>query len=401
MDLNPDLELNSVFLMTLGGLLLLGLVTSFLGNRTLLPRVTLLLLLGVSIGQEGLQILPVAFVAKFEIIAQMTLMMVGFLLGSKLTRASLGGMISHVLWISLSAALVTTIIVAAGLMLIGAPTQIAILLGCIASATAPAAILDIVSEAGSKGPFKNLLLSIVALDDAWALMLFGVGITLALPIDNGNIEFSSLITSSKHIGGAVLLGLSVGIPAAYLTGRLKPGQPMLSEALGIVFVCGGLALWLDFSYLIAAMVLGATVANLAKHHEHPFHSIEGIEEQFKVIFFVLAGASLEVSLALEAGLLGTMFIALRTLGKILGARIGAQFAGADEDTKAWMGVALLPQAGVAIGMALVAGSYFPQHSQLLLTVVVSSTVIFELVGPIFTRIALRRVDHNQSMPPRN
>ena len=153
---------------------------------------------------------------------------------------------------------------------------------------------------------------------------------------------------------AIVLGVVLGFPSAYLTGRLKKGQPILSEALGIVFICGGLAIWLDISFLIASMTLGAVVGNFAKHHEVPFHAIEDIEWPFMLIFFVLAGASLDFEAAAEVGMIGATFVLCRIIGKLLGARLGCQFAKVDQATKTWMGIALLPQAGVSIGMALVA-----------------------------------------------
>jgi Kef-type K+ transport system membrane component KefB len=109
-----------------------------------------------------------------------------------------------------------------------------------------------------------------------------------------------------------------------------------------------------------------------------------------VVFFVLAGASLDLTSVLMIGLAGIGYVLLRALGKILGARIGAQIAGADEGVKNWMGVALLPQAGVAIGMALVASGYFPEYREVLLPLVIGTTIVFELVGPVFTRLALAR-----------
>jgi Kef-type K+ transport system membrane component KefB len=392
MELNPTIDSNAVFLFALGSILLLGLLASFIGHRTFLPRVTLLLILGIAFGNEGLGIIPHVISDNFGIIAEIALLMVGFLLGGKLTRDSLDGVMHHALYISLCAAAITTLVVSLGLMIFGVRIEVAIILGCIAAATDAAAILDIVNESGSVGRFKNLLLSIVALDDAWALILFGVGVAVAFPLYHGSVDNSSIIFSLQHIGGAVFLGLMIGIPSAYLTGRLKPGQPSLSEALGVVFICGGLALWFDVSYLIATMVLGATIANLARHHDYPFHAIEGIEEQFMMLFFVLAGASLEIETAIEIGMLGILFIGLRSIGKVLGARIGGNLAHADQTTNKWMGVALLPQAGVAIGMALVAGNYFPGHAQLLLSVVISSTVFFEIIGPIVTRMAIRKAE---------
>ena len=136
--------------------------------------------------------------------------------------------------------------------------------------------------------------------------------------------------------------------------------------------------------------MGAVIANLAKHHEYPFHAIEGIETPLMVIFFVLAGASLEIGALLDLGAIGTVYILCRTVGKIVGARIGGEISHADPGTKKWLGVALLPQAGVAIGMALVAANQFPEYRQILLSIVIASTVFFELVGPIFTRLAIRR-----------
>ena len=187
-----------------------------------------------------------------------------------------------------------------------------------------------------------------------------------------------------------LLGVLLGFPAAFLTGRIRQGQPMLMEALGLVFVCGGIAIWMDVSFLIASIVMGAVVANFARHHEYPFHEIENIEWPFMTIFFVLAGASLEPSMIKEIGLIGGTYIAARIAGKLLGARLGGRMGNADRMTRCWMGFALLPQAGVAMGMALVASNRFPEYQQVLLTVVISSTVFFEIIGPVFTRAVLRR-----------
>lgn len=386
------MDSSSEFLITLGSILLFGLLASAIGHRTFLPRVTLLLLFGAIIGHEGLDIIPPIFADRFDIIADMALMMIGFLLGEKLSRKSLKNSMGEILWISISAAFLTAVFVCIGLVVAGASVEVAIILGCIASATAPAAILDAVLDADYKGPFKDILLSVVAIDDIWSLLLFGIGIAVVSTL-NGHSESSSpILVAAQDIGGAALLGLLIGFPAAFFTGRIKPGQPILSEALGLVFVCGGVAIWLDVSFLIAVMVMGAVVANVAEHHEHPFHAIEDIEWPFMVVFFVLAGASLEYSMAAEIGWVGLVYIVCRIAGKVLGATIGCQLSKADANTNRWIGIALLPQAGIPIGMALIAANYFPQHRQTLLAVVIGSTVVFEIIGPLFTRIALQKTD---------
>ena len=383
---------SSGFLITIGGILLLGLLTNALGQRTFLPRVSLLLLFGVLIGKDFLNIIPSIFADRFEIIANIALLMIGFLLGGRLTFKSLKQTAHSVFWISISSAIFTTIIVSLGLYLIGTPKEIAILLGCIAAATAPAAVYDVTLELKGQSPFRNLLLSIVTIDDVWALILFSAGIAIVTALNGGGMDVSSLGLAGKEIGGSILLGFAVGLPAAILTGRLKQGQPILTEALSIVFICGGLAIWLELSYLITSIITGAVIANFAKHHEYPFHAIEGIEWPFMVIFFVLAGASLEINSVMEAGLIGIVYILCRIAGKIIGARAGSYCCRTDESTKKWMGIALLPQAGVAIGMALVAANHFPEYRQIILSIVISSTVFFEIIGPVLTKTAILRAE---------
>jgi Kef-type K+ transport system membrane component KefB len=390
------MESATQFLLTIGGILLLGLFTSYIGRRTWLPRVTLLLLFGVVIGQSGLNIIPQVFNERFDVVANMALVMVGFLLGGKMAWRDLRRTAGPLLWISLSAAIGTTLIVSAILIAFGVEPGMAILLGCIASATDAAAVFDVVAEtrqSGKKpdGAFGNLLLSIVALDDAWALIIFSVGVALVSSLAGG-LDTSALSTAGWEIGGAVVLGCAIGFPAAFLTGRAVKGQPLLTEALGLVFLCGGLAMVMEVSFLMAAMVMGMVVTNVARHHENAFHEIENIESTVMVIFFVLAGASLDISALNQVALLVAFYVGSRSIGKIAGGWLGAWLGRTDLATRRWVGVALLPQAGVAIGMALVASGHYPAYGQGLLSILVSTTIIFEIVGPVFTRLSLERVE---------
>lgn len=384
-------DISAQFLLTLGGILLVGLLISNIAQRTFLPRATLLLLFGALIGAGSLDLIPALFSERFDLIADMTLLMVGFLLGGKLTADTLRDHSVKSFAISASAALIPAILVTLGMIAMGLTLEIAVLLGCFSAATAPAAVFDVVEESGIRSRFSELLLLVVVLDDIWALLLFGFGLAIVTTLNGGAGDggLSGLI--AHELGGALLLGLAIGLPAAYLTGRIKPGKPVLSEALGIVFLCGGLALWLEVSFLIAAIVMGAVIANLARHHEYPFHAIEGIESLFMVVFFVLAGASLEFEALALVGAVGAVYVACRALGKYAGAWLGAVLGHASSANRQWMGVALLPQAGVAIGMALVASNRFPEYRQIMLPIVIASTVIFEIVGPIFTRYAVRHI----------
>ncbi len=379
------------FLFTIGVILLIGLTVDALGKKTKLPRVTLLIIFGVIIGDSAFDLIPWFISNKFEIIADMVLLMVGFLIGGKLNIEFLKETGKKSFIISLVAAVITTAIVTFGLYSLGVDIKLAIILGSIASATAPAAIMDIIIENNKNSKVSKLLLSIVALDDAWGLILFSFGLATVSVLAGNHNQIDLVILAFKEIGGAILLGIVIGLPAAYLTGRIKDGQPILMEALGLVFLLGGVSIFLEVSFLISAITMGFVVTNFATHHDYPFHAIEGIEWPFMSIFFVLAGASLSLNSLLTIGYVGVLYIIFRTLGKIAGTYIGTSLSKSDKKTQKYLGIAMLPQAGVAIGMALVASNLFPQYGQSILPVVISSTVFFELVGPIFVKKALDKV----------
>jgi Kef-type K+ transport system membrane component KefB len=225
-------------------------------------------------------------------------------------------------------------------------------------------------------------------------MLFAIGLAIAMSVSGHIGSESPLLFAVREIGGAMALGGLLGAIGCVLTGRLKPGKPILTEALALVLICGGLSLWLEVSFLITSIVMGGVIANFAKHHEHPFHEIENIEWPFMVIFFVLAGATIELDALESIGLVGLVYICSRIAGKLLGARIGAQLSRADGQTKQWLGLALLSQAGVAIGMALVASEHFPEYRQTILSLVISSTIFFEILGPVAAKFAIEKADQS-------
>jgi Kef-type K+ transport system membrane component KefB len=247
-----------------------------------------------------------------------------------------------------------------------------------------------VQQTRAGGPFTDTLLGVVAVDDAWGLIVFSLLLLTAKAIiGDGGIEI--LQHGLWEIVGAVAVGTAIGLPAAFLTGRLQPGEPIQAEALGVVFLCAGFAIWLEVSFLLAGMTAGALVVNLAKHHTRPFHEIEHIEWPFMVLFFILAGASLNLESLKEIGAIGVAYLILRTLARVVGGWVGAFLANAPLLHRRWIGFALVPQAGVALGMALVAANHFPDLGKALLAVTISTTIVFELFGPILTQAALRRV----------
>jgi Kef-type K+ transport system membrane component KefB len=352
---------------------------------------------GLAAGPAGLSLIPESFVDQwFPELTNIGLALIGFLLGHQLSIPALRKRGTQVITISLCKVFGAWLFVAVTLLLLGLDPIMALLLAGIAPATAPAATYDIVHESGASGEFVDTLLSIVAVDDIWGLLIFVLMLAAAGIMSGEAATGASIVAGLVDIGGSILLGVVLGAPMAYLTGRIRRGEPMLAEALGFVLLGAGIAAWFDLLPILTAIVMGIMVASLASHHDRPFHAIEGIEWPFMVLFFVLAGASLEVDALLLAGSVTVVYVLARFGGIYTGTRLGSRFVRARPPIRNWLGLALLPQAGVAIGMALLAAQRFPESAPVVLTVVVASTVILETVGPVFTRLAIRSASVGQN-----
>jgi Kef-type K+ transport system membrane component KefB len=388
-------------LVTLGLLLLVGLATDAVGRRTALPRVTLLLVFGLGIGPSGLDLLPDAHERWFPLFTHVALGMVGFLLGDSLSAANLRRHGREVISVSLAAVLTTAAIVGVGMLALGQPVAVALVFGGIATSTAPAATLDVIREARGRGPFTDTLRGVVAVDDAFGLIVFSLALAAAQWFDGNGDGLALLGHHFQEIGGAILVGALLGLPLATLSGRVRPGEPSLMEALGGVLLCSGICAFLEVSYLIGCMTLGAIVANLASHHTRPFHAIENVEGPFLILFFVLAGAALHLDALWIVGGALPVYVILRALGRLAGGWLGGLAAGWSERRRGCMGLALMPQAGVALGMTLVACERLPELTDIVLPVAIASTVAFELGGPVLTRLALVLVGEAEpgSAPP--
>lgn len=380
-------------LMLLGGILSTSILADVVASRTRLPRISLLVLVGVGVaviqqwglGQPGAR--PLDGLA--EPLIQVALVMVAFLLGGELTLDRLRSTGPLILIVSLSVILAGVLAVGLGLLALGFPLAVAVSLAAISVATDPAAVSETVHESGDSRLRARLLLGIVAIDDGWGILAFGLAMALLgwwLSGDGG----LALLHATWELGGAILLGAVIGLPAAWLTGRLRRGEPTQVEAIALILLLAGTSAWLGVSSLLAAMLAGALVANLSRHHTRSFNEIEHIEWPFLVFFFVLSGASVDLYHLGEALGLTLAYILLRLAGRYLGGMLGVRLARERQaELPVNLGLALTPQAGVAMGMALLAAERFPEHGPVLLSAVVASTVVFEILGPLLVRRVLR------------
>ncbi|PLA75369.1 hypothetical protein CYQ88_02025 [Hydrogenovibrio sp. SC-1] len=373
-------------LLTFGGLFLIGLVADLLGRHTPLPRVTLLIFTGFLIGPSTLDLLPEFIYNWFPLLTDIALAMIGFLLGQNLTREKLTTMGRPIIGISISVMIATAILMFVGLWILGVPVEMALVLAGIAPATAPAPVIDVTREIDAKGPFTDTLLGVVAIDDAWGMLLFSCLLVAATIVGGNGHSLDALNDGLWEVFGALLLGGVIGFPMAYLNSHLYPGKSSQAEVLGLVLLCAGLAEILGVSYILSAMMMGTVVANFSSHHQHrPFEELEMFEWPLLILFFLLAGASLNLSALSTIGFMGVGYVVFRVLGRIVGSYLGAKWAKCDQKQYGWMGFAMLPHAGVPIGMALLAIQQFPHLKEPILAVILSATVVFELVGPIATR----------------
>ncbi len=386
MNTHPEL------ILSIGIIFFLGLGADILANKISIPRVTLLIILGIFTGPSGLNLLPQVFIDEwFHSITTIALGMIGFLIGQQFTWSKLKRSGIVVFSIALGKVLMSFVFISVMLILVGLPLPAAVILASIASATDPVAVYEVVHEMNIRNKFAKTLLAVVAFDDILALFLFSL--VLAVLSASEQVGWYMIVSSGMiEIFGSLLFGYVIGYPIAKITGRIKPGEPSMVEALGSVFIISGASLWLGFSPILASMAMGSAVTTFAKHHTNPFHAIENIQWLFMIIFFILAGASLELNALFGVGLVVFAYIVSRLIGFYLGARLGAKLSGSDINIEKWMGLALIPQAGVSIGMALIASQHYTEYTHLILPIVLGTTVIFEIFGPMVTRYTLRKSD---------
>ena len=379
-------------LLAIGFVLALSILCDAAARRLGLPRVTILVLAGVVIA------VVVRLVSGYEVrtltagiaepLIDVALVMVAFLLGGDLTTERWRRTGRAVFGLSLGVTAASGLVVGGGLLWLGYPAAIALPLAAMAVATDPAAVQDVISEVGGGGRPGEVLRGVVAIDDAWGIIAFGIALAVLGWLADAD-GWQALLQAGWELGGSVLLGLAIGVPAAYLTGRLRPGQPTQTEALAIILLITALADILEVSSLLAGMTTGVAIANLARHHERSFREIEQIEWPFLVLFFVTAGAAADPAHLGTALPLILAYVGLRFAARLLGGWAVWPLLRRDHGLDPGrLGLGLMPQAGVAMGMALLVAERYPAMAGDLLAVAVAGTIIFETIGPILTRRSL-------------
>jgi len=401
-------------LLSLSIALFAGLMLSRLAKLVQLPAVTAYLVAGViigpfcigAIGVNGLGFVSMETIENLSLISDVALGFIAFSIGNEFRLSQLKQIGKQATIIGIFQAVFTTLVVDAALIGLHfiipdkLPLATAIVLGAVASATAPAATLMVVRQYKAKGPVTDTLLPVVALDDAVGLVLFSISFGIAKSIVAGNANIVSIILEPiievvLSIGLGILMGLIFTFCERFFHSRSK----RLSMSVAFVFVTVALSMLkfeiggvhIAFSSLLSCMMLGTIFCNICDFSAELMDRLDRWTAPLFILFFVLSGAELDLSVLSDAliVLIGLVYIAFRCLGKYFGAGISAALAHAEPTTRKFLGITLFPQAGVALGMALKAEE-LGDIGTIVANITLFSVLIYELVGPFLTKVALTK-----------
>jgi len=382
-------------LTSLGLILLLALLAGHLVRYVRVPEVTGYILAGIALGPSVLGWVSYENLAALQVLSEVALGLILFSVGSVFEFSLFGRMGRQILYLTLIESALAAVLVSVGMLVMGQSWQVAGLLGAVAIATAPASTLMVIREVDSRGPLTDSLLGIIAVNNLFCITAYSlVAASIDLTAGLGGPIFPTLYRAAFplvwQLAGSAALGFLVGLMLAGWSRQVKDTGEMLILLAGSILLCVGLSRLLDLSPLVASLAVGATMVNLTTESQRLFATLAETDPPFYAIFFVIAGADLDVALVPTMGAVGLIYILARALGKLLGATVGARWLGLAPSVQRFLGMALLAQAGLAVGLTLAIDDRYAVYAPQVSTVVLAAVVIYEMVGPISTRFALVR-----------
>jgi len=394
-------HLNVILLMGLA--IFFGTAGARLFQRFRIPQVVGYVVIGLIIGESGLNLIGRDTVEALSSFNMFALGIIGFMIGGELRREIFKkyGKQLFVILCCEGIAAFTLVAVLAGSVAwyftgdLHNSVAMAVVLGAIASATAPAATANVLWEYKSRGPLTSTVLAIVALDDGLSLLLYGLASSVAAAFigrTNGPM-WAVVLMAVFEIAGAVILGVLAGFLLSFILNRIKEPDKALAFTVSSVLLVIGLSMALKVGSILAAMTLGVTITNLtSRRRQNTFELIEKFAPPIYVLFFVLAGAHLVVG-EITGWMIVMVLVYLvgRTAGKMFGSWFGARQSHAADVVRRYLGFCLLSQAGVAIGLAIISSQLFGgQFGRAIIVIVMTTTFIVELLGPIFVKLGVKK-----------
>ncbi len=400
-------------LLSLSIALLAGLILSRLAKKVKLPAVTAYLISGVLIGPFLLGALNIPGIGitegqleGFGIISDLALGFIAFSMGNEFRLAQLKKIGKQATVIGVLQAVFTTVVVDIFLISLHfiMPDKLslsaAIVLGSVATATAPAATLMVVKQYKAKGPVTDMLLPVVALDDAVGLVIFAISFGVAKSISTGTVDVLSVILEPLlEVALSLALGAVMGVLFTFCERYFHSRSKRMAVSVTFVMMTVAISflkfqignIHIGFSSLLACMMLGTVFCNMCEVSEELMDRADRWTTPVLVLFFVLSGAELELSVFADMAvvIIGIIYILSRSAGKYFGANISAKMTECDPNIVKYLGITLLPQAGVALGMAIKAIELGPDGA-VVRNITLFAVLIYEIIGPYLTKIALTK-----------
>ena len=389
-----------------------GLMLSRLAKLLHLPAVTAYLVAGILVGPyclgmlgvEGFGFINKADVDKYAILSDVALGFIAFSIGNEFRLSQLKKTGKQATVIGIFQAVFTTLLVDVILIAVHFaipdkfPLPAAIVLGAVASATAPAATLMVVRQYKAKGPLTDILLPIVALDDAVGLVVFAISFGIAKALISGHVDILSVVVEPiLEVVLSLLLGLVMGLLFTFFEKFFHSRSKRLSMSVTFVFLTVALSMLkfeiggihIAFSSLLVCMMLGTIFCNICDFSEELMDRVDRWTAPLFILFFVLSGAELELSVFSDVAIvvIGLLYILSRSAGKYLGASISSRIVKCEPNIIKYLGVTLLPQAGVALGMAI-KSEQLGAEGAIVANITLFAVLVYELIGPLLTKIAL-------------
>jgi Kef-type K+ transport system membrane component KefB len=384
-------------LTALGLILLFALLVGHLVKFIRVPEVTGYLLAGMIVGPSVLGVVTHENLESLHIFSEVGLGLILFSIGAVFEIGRVRAIGRRLVTLTLAESFVAATLVTVGMLILGQPWQIALLLGAIAIETGAASTLMVIRENNSAGPFTEALTGVIGLNNLFALVAFSL---VALALDMSALAHTNAVTIEGvaravfplvwQLVGSTALGFLVGLLLASWASQVVESGETLILLIGCVLLTVGVATVLDLSPLVASLAVGATMANLSGKSRRLFEALSRTDPPLYVIFFVLAGADLDLALLPSLGMLGIVYVLCRAVGKLAGARYAARRTEFPASVQRLLGMSLFAQAGLAVGLVIVTRQRFPDIAPTVTTVVLGAVIVFEIAGPLAAKFALDR-----------
>lgn len=374
-------------------IILIGLVGGRVAKKLTLPSVSGYIVAGLILGPSFIDLVSHQDLGSLSFITDIALAAIAFSIGNEFLLSDIKKVGKRTLILTVAEVIgALAVVFIAMFFIFKQPFEFSLVIASMSAATAPAGIVMVIRELRADGPLVKTILPVVALDDALGIMVFGVALSLA-KMTSGLEEFTVFrIVSAPliEIFGSLLLGFLLGIVLTYLANKAKDRDELLKISLAFILAGVGVSNFFNLSPLLTSMMMGGTLVNLKQNSKRVFGTINEFTPPINLLFFTLAGMSLDLRVLASVSFLGIGYILARASGKIIGAGIGARALGESITMQKYLGLSLLTQGGISIGLSSIVASELPQFSKSIITVILFSVLVFEIMSPILAKVAITR-----------